>query len=50
MTTENLMLILKTFDDAGVEFIAAAERGPGVRLARPDPLPTHRRRRDQKRK
>jgi transcriptional regulator with XRE-family HTH domain len=47
MTTENLMVLMKTFDDAGVEFIAADERGPGVRLKNPEPLPLHRRRRDQ---
>jgi hypothetical protein len=46
MTTENLMLVLKAFDEAGVEFIEAGERGPGVRLKSAEPLPLRHRRRD----
>jgi transcriptional regulator with XRE-family HTH domain len=50
MTTDNLMLLINAFDEAGVEFVEAGKRGPGVRLKSPHPLPVHHRRRDQVKK
>ena len=45
ITVANSALLTKQFEDAGVVFIAADERGPGVRLVSPVPLPAQTRRR-----
>lgn len=45
ITVKNMQLLRATFEEAGVEFIDAAEKGPGVRFGSPDPAPRQPRRR-----